>query len=105
MTVVRKIMQPLHQKTHNLTLNIKKGFHSTFGKRNFTHLTTDVMLSGQRFAILAMFIGAQLIRTGLELRSLKGAPAVHFNLPLLSFYLYTTFKSGIAAACESIPLE
>jgi hypothetical protein len=32
-------------------------------------------------------------------------PPVHFNLPLLSFYLYTTFKSGIGAACESIPLE
>jgi len=36
---------------------------------------------------------------------LEGAPAVHFNLPLLSFYLYTTFKTGIAAACEPIPLE
>ena len=48
---------------------------------------------------------AQLIRTGLELWSLKGAPTVYFNLPLLSFYLYPTFKSGIAAACESIPLE
>ena len=37
--------------------------------------------------------------------SLKGAPAVHFNFPLLSFSLYTTFKTGIAAACEPIPLE
>ena len=36
---------------------------------------------------------------------LKGAPAVHFNLPLLSFYLYTTFKTGIAAAGEPIPSE
>ena len=27
---------------------------------------------------------------------LQGAPAVHFNLPLLSFYRYTTFKTGIA---------
>ena len=36
---------------------------------------------------------------------LKGAPAVHFNLPLLSFYLYTTFKMGIAAAGEPIPSE
>ena len=36
---------------------------------------------------------------------LEGAPAVHFNLPLLSFYLYTTFKSGIAAAGEHIPSE
>ena len=36
---------------------------------------------------------------------LKGAPAVHFNLPLLTYYLYTTFKTGIAAACEPIPLE
>ena len=26
---------------------------------------------------------------------LEGAPAVHFNLPLLSFYLYTTFKLGL----------
>ena len=36
---------------------------------------------------------------------LEGAQAVHFNLPLLSFYLYTTFKNGIAAASETIPLE
>ena len=36
---------------------------------------------------------------------LEGAPAVHFNLPLLSFYLYTTFKTGIAAAGEPISLE
>ena len=36
---------------------------------------------------------------------LKGAPAVHFNLPILSFYLYTTFKTGIAAAGEPIPSE
>jgi hypothetical protein len=28
---------------------------------------------------------------------LKGASALYFNLPLLSFYLYTTFKSAIAA--------
>ena len=47
---------------------------------------------------LYIFIEAQLIRTGLDLLSLKGAPAVHFNLPLLIFYLYTTFKTGIAAA-------
>ena len=32
---------------------------------------------------------------------LKGAPAVHFNFPQLSFYLCTTFKTGIAP----IPLE
>ena len=36
---------------------------------------------------------------------LKGAPAVHFNLTLLSFYLYITFKAGIAAAGEPIPLD
>ena len=36
---------------------------------------------------------------------LKGGPAVHFNLTLLSFYLYITFKTGIAAASEPIPLE
>ena len=29
---------------------------STFGKSNFTHLTTNVMFLGQRFAILAMFL-------------------------------------------------
>ena len=33
----------------------KKLILSTFGKRNLTHLKTNVMLSGQRFAILAMF--------------------------------------------------
>ena len=26
---------------------------------------------------------------------LEGPPAVHFNLPLLTFYLYTTFKLGV----------
>ena len=30
-------------------------FLSTFGKNNLTHLTTNVMFSGQCFAILAMF--------------------------------------------------
>ena len=35
----------------------------------------------------------------------KGAPAVHFNFPLLNFYLCTTFKTGIAAAGEPIPSE
>ena len=30
-------------------------FLSTFGKSNLTHLITDVMFSGQRFSILAMF--------------------------------------------------
>ena len=29
---------------------------STFGKRNLTHVTTDMMFSGQRFAIVAMFL-------------------------------------------------
>ena len=36
---------------------------------------------------------------------LEGVPAVHFNVHLLSFYLYTTFKSEIAAAGEPIPSE
>ena len=30
-------------------------FLSTFVKSNLTHLTTDMMLSGQHFATLAMF--------------------------------------------------
>ena len=30
-------------------------FLSTFGKSNLTHLTTDVMFSGQPFAMVAMF--------------------------------------------------
>jgi hypothetical protein len=36
---------------------------------------------------------------------LKGAPSVNFNLLLLRFYLSTTFKNGIVAAGEPIPLE
>ena len=36
---------------------------------------------------------------------LKGAPAVHFNFLLQSFSLYITFKCGIAASGEPIPLE
>ena len=50
-TVVRKLTQPLHKK-------IMQHFFllvSFFGKCNLTHLTTNVMFSGQRFAILAMF--------------------------------------------------
>ena len=39
-----------------------------------------------------------MIRTGFVPGSLTGAPAVHFNFTLMSFYLYTTFKTGIAAA-------
>ena len=39
------------------------------------------------------------------MEDLEGAPAVHFNLPLLNFYLYTTFKTAIAAAGEPIPSE
>ena len=35
---------------------------------------------------------------------LKGALAVNFNIFLMSFSLYT-FKTGIAAASEPIPLE
>ena len=31
---------------------------------------------------------------------LEGAPAVHVNFPLLSFYLCSTFKTGTAAAGE-----
>ena len=42
---------------------------------------------------------------GSPLPDLEGALAVHFNLPLLSFYLYTTFKTGIAPACEPFPFE
>ena len=36
---------------------------------------------------------------------LEGAPAVHINFPLLSLYLYTTFKAGIAASGWPIPSE
>ena len=42
---LKKIRQPLQQKKHL----------SNFGKCNLTHLTNDMMFSGQRFAILAMF--------------------------------------------------
>ena len=51
---------------------------------------------------LYIFKEAQLIRTGLVLWSLKGAPTVHCNFPLLSFSLHTAFKKRIAAACEPI---
>ena len=42
---LQKILQPL----------LFKNFLRTFWKSNLTHFTTDVMFSGQRFAILAMF--------------------------------------------------
>ena len=50
-TVVRKIMQPLHK---NQATSFFFYFVSNFGKSNLTHLTTHVMFLGQRFAILAM---------------------------------------------------
>ena len=53
-TVVKKLCNQFNKKARNLSL--KKSFYSTFGKRNLTHLATDVMFSGQRFAILAMFL-------------------------------------------------
>ena len=54
-TVVRKIMQPLHKKiTQPLFFPF---FLFFFDKCNLAHLTTDVMFSGQQFAILAMFFG------------------------------------------------
>ena len=34
---------------------VKKYFLSTLGKINLTNMTTDVMFSGQGFAIVAMF--------------------------------------------------
>ena len=49
-TVVRKITQPLKKKS------------STFAKSNLTHLTTNVMFSGQHFAILAMFSSVGFFR-------------------------------------------
>ena len=39
------------------------------------------------------------------MEDLKGPPAVNLNIPLQSFFLYLTFKSGIAASGEPIPLE
>ena len=54
-TVITKIMQPLRKKSCNLSKNLFLNFVSSFGKRNFTHLTTNVMFSGKRFAILAIF--------------------------------------------------
>ena len=60
LTVVKKITQPLHaKKSHNLSfffLSTFIYFFSTFGKGNLTHLTTNVILSGHRFAILTMFL-------------------------------------------------
>ena len=55
-TEVRKIPQPLRKKSRNLSILFLffLFFVSSFGNSNLTHLTPDVMLSGQRFAILAM---------------------------------------------------
>ena len=49
-TVARKVTQPLKKFK-----KIKINFFSSFRKSNLTNLTTDVIFSGQRFAILAMF--------------------------------------------------
>ena len=55
-TVVRKIVQPLHKKSYNLFLIFFFFFPVFFGNCNLTHLTTDVMFSGPRFVILAVFL-------------------------------------------------
>ena len=57
-TVVRKITQPLNKK---IMQPLFFYFLIFFEKCNLTHLTTDVMFSGQRFAILAMYntVGAE----------------------------------------------
>jgi hypothetical protein len=39
---------------------------SFFGKSNLTHLTTDVIFSGQRFAILAMFFSRPVVEVSLR---------------------------------------
>ena len=57
---IKKIMQPLHTNIASIAKrcpeNIcKKYFLSAFGRSNLTYLTTDVMFSGQRFAILDVF--------------------------------------------------
>ena len=67
----------------------------------FLSVSVRLSASVERFGVSHM----QDFFDGLVLRSLKGALAVHFYLPLLSFNLYTTFKSGIAAAGEPIPSE
>ena len=46
--------------SHYCKNKIEKYLHSTFGNSNFTHLTTDVMFSGQRFPILAIFSGGRM---------------------------------------------
>ena len=51
-TVERTIMQTFHKKIFSVLC--------TLGKSNLTHLTTDVMFSGQRFVILAMFFGGEV---------------------------------------------
>ena len=66
-TVVGKIMQPLQQKTCNLSLK-KESSHSTLGKRTLTHSTTDVMFSGQRFAILTIFLYAFHTKTQIVMK-------------------------------------
>ena len=62
--VVTKIMKPLNSSDscdNNHETSQQKNhitsFFSIFEKSILTHWTTDMMFSGQRFAILAMFFG------------------------------------------------
>ena len=52
-TAVR-VVTVVKKKSRNLSKN--SIFFNTFWKSNLTHLTTNVMFSGQHFAILAMFL-------------------------------------------------
>ena len=59
-TVVRKITQTLQKKLCNLFSFLL--LCQFLGKCNLTHLTTDVMFSGQRFAIPAMFLSENKLK-------------------------------------------
>ena len=74
-TVV-KVVQPLHTKIMQPLF--------FFGKCNFTHLTIDVMFSGQHFAILAMFIPSWSTKHQCLVDNLLYQPHLYLP-PLLGF--------------------
>ena len=77
------MVERLHCTTVTTVKNIY--FLSTFANSNSTHLTTDVMFSGQHFSILAMFFN-ECLNLEVSLLILRSSFTEIFFLNILFFF-------------------